>query len=63
MKNKVKETLTRDNIEEKILEKFQFQWKTLRKAFMDLNIDKQGAIMPEELRYYLKFWGLELTDQ
>lgn len=41
----------------------QFQWKTLRKAFMDLNVEKSGFIEPEELRFYLKHWGLNLTDE
>lgn len=45
------------------MDKIQFQWKTLRKAFMDLNMEKSGSIMPEELRFYFKHWGLNLTDE
>lgn len=44
------------------MEKIQFQWKTLRKAFMDLNSEKSGAIMPQELRFYFKHWGLNLSE-
>lgn len=45
-----------------VLEKFKFQWKTIKKAFIDLNKEKTGAIMPKELKNYLKHWGLYLTD-
>jgi len=57
-----KNLLTGD-IEAKILEKIKFQWKTLRKAFMDLNMGKSGAISKKEFKYYLKFWGLDVTDE
>ena len=46
-----------------ILEKIQFQWKTIRKAFCDLNKEKSGCIMPEELRFYFKHWGLQVTEE
>jgi hypothetical protein len=46
-----------------VLDKMQFQWKTLRKAFMDLNMEKTGSIMPEELRFYFQHWGLNLNDE
>lgn len=29
---------------------------------MDLNICKSGSISAEEFRFYLKHWGLNLTD-
>mmetsp|Transcript_27459 Transcript_27459/g.41753 ORF Transcript_27459/g.41753 Transcript_27459/m.41753 type:complete len:108 (+) Transcript_27459:1478-1801(+) len=50
-------------MEEQILEKIKFQWKTLRKAFMDLNVSKTGAISKKELKYYLNFWGLTISDK
>lgn len=34
----------------------------MRKAFTDLNLYKTGNISPEELRYQLNFWGLEISD-
>jgi Ca2+-binding EF-hand superfamily protein len=40
------------------LEKIKFQWKTLRKAFMDLNVKKSGSIEPKELWFYFEHWGL-----
>lgn len=49
-----------ESLEKKIIDKIQFQWKTLRKAFMDLNIEKTGKISQRELRFYLNFWGIEL---
>ena len=49
-------------IEKTVLDKIQFQWKTMRKAFMDLNMEKSGSITPEELRFYFKHWGLDYSD-
>lgn len=47
-----------------MLEKIKFQWKTLRKAFMDLNTKKSGAIEPDELKFYFQHWGLGgITDE
>ena len=46
------ECLINENLEKKVLDKIQYQWKTLRKAFMDLNMETSGAIMPQELRFY-----------
>lgn len=44
-----------------VIEKIKVQWKTLKKAFIDLNQDKSGAIAQSELKHYLTHWGLELT--
>ena len=52
-----------DEIEEKILEKIKFQWKTLRKAFMNLNIEKTGQISKREFMFYLDFWGITISEQ
>jgi len=49
-------------LEWKILEKIKFQWKTLRKAFMDLNIEKTGKISKREFKFYLNFWGMEVSE-
>lgn len=51
-----------NNLEARVLAKIQYQWKTLRKAFTNLNFDKTGMIKPEELRHMLTFWGIEVTD-
>ena len=51
------------NLEKTVLDKIKFQWKTLRKAFMDLNMEKSGSILPEELKFYFEHWGLTLTDE
>lgn len=48
----VSETLINENLEKTVLDKIKFQWKTLRKAFMDLNMEKSGSILPEELKFY-----------
>lgn len=52
--------LNTGDIEAKILEKIKFQWKTLRKAFMDLNVEKTGKISKKEFRFYLNFWGMNI---
>ena len=49
--------------EHKILEKIKFQWKTLRKAFMDLNMEKTGKISKREFKFYLEFWGLDIAEE
>ena len=46
-------------LEYKILEKIKFQWKTMRKAFMDLNIEKTGKISKREFKFFLNFWGMD----
>ena len=51
------------DIYQTVLEKIKFQWKTLKKAFIDLNQDKSGAIVKSELRHYLNHWGLTLNEQ
>lgn len=33
------------NLEKTILDKIKFQWKTIRKAFIDLNKEKSGFIV------------------
>lgn len=60
-KNKASSSLMTGDLEAKILEKIKFQWKTLRKAFMDLNIEKTGKISQRELKFYLNFWGMEIS--
>jgi hypothetical protein len=50
-------------LEKKVLEKIKFQWKTLRKAFQDMNLEKTGTIKPHEFRYYMKHWGIEVKDE
>lgn len=45
-----------------VLEKFSLQWKSIKKAFSDLNKGKTGAINPQEIKTYLNHWGLIITD-
>ena len=57
------EEINPGNLEKTVLEKIKFQWKTLRKAFMDLNTEKSGCIEPKELKFYFQHWGLGgITD-
>lgn len=50
------------NAEKKIFDKFFHQWKTLKKAFQDINSQKDGYISKEELRFFFNHWGLNLND-
>ena len=50
-------------MEAKILDKIKFQWKTSRKAFMDLNTQKTGKISRKEFKDILNFWGLTIEDE
>lgn len=34
----------------------------MRKAFMDLNIEKTGKISKKEFKFFLNFWGLDIKD-
>ena len=39
-------TLTLENLDKTIIDKIKTQWKTIRKAFIDLNKQKSGFIEP-----------------
>jgi Ca2+-binding EF-hand superfamily protein len=54
---------TLEELEYRILEKMKFQWKTLRKAFMDLNIEKTGSISKRELKFFFNFWGMDSMSE
>ena len=41
-----------------IMDKFAFQWRTLKKAFATLNLDKTGSVRPYEMRHILEHWGI-----
>lgn len=59
----VRDKMTETNFLGKFIEKVQFQWKTLKKAFSDLNTAKSGSIMPSELKNYMKHWGYYLSEE
>ena len=48
-----------------VISKIIIQWKTIRKAFSDINKDpgETGYISKGELKFYLDHWGFKLTDQ
>lgn len=48
---------------EKIMEKIVFQWRTVGKAFKDLNVEKTGKISKKELRGQLDFWGFDISEE
>ena len=62
-RQEVSKSLLTENLEKTIIDKIKFQWKTIRKAFCDLNKEKSGCIEREELKFYLQHWGLQLSDE
>jgi hypothetical protein len=47
---------------QEILEKVRAQWKSIRKSFHDLSRDKSGFVEPEEIRYFLNHWGIDVKE-
>mmetsp|Transcript_25254 Transcript_25254/g.39072 ORF Transcript_25254/g.39072 Transcript_25254/m.39072 type:complete len:99 (-) Transcript_25254:2491-2787(-) len=48
-----------------IIGKITSQWKTIRKAFSDMNKDTNsgGKITPGELKFYFNHWGLKMSEE
>lgn len=53
------------NLMRSITEKISSQWKTIRKAFSDINkdLDADGYISEKELKFYLNHWGYKLSEK
>lgn len=66
MKNqdKIREDITMQNTMRTIIAKIYEQWKTIRKAFSDMNKDTSAAgyLSHNELMFYFTHWGLKMTD-
>ncbi|CAI2381224.1 unnamed protein product [Moneuplotes crassus] len=58
----VSDTIMNSNLMKRFFMKIQTQWKTLKKAFSDLNSSKNGWIQRDDLNRYLTNWGLDLTE-
>ena len=52
-----------ENLIEKIVSKIYYQWRTMRRAFMDMDVSKNGAITPPDLRFYLTHWGVSASPE
>jgi len=59
----VSDKIMNSNLMKRILDKISTQWKTLKKAFSDLNQGKNGWISEVDLKKYLVNWGLNITDE
>ena len=59
----VSDKIMNSDLMKRILDKISTQWKTLKKAFSDLNQEKMGWISEVDLKKYLKNWGFDLTDE
>jgi len=46
-----------------VLQKIREQWKTIKKSFHDISKEKSGFIEADELKFYLRHWGLSVTEQ
>ena len=55
--------MTLPDLEKLILEKMKTQWKTIRRAFGSLNMEKTGSISKGELGYFLDFWGIHISQE
>ena len=63
--DQIKGDLSSGNIVDKVIGKIIIQWKTIRKAFSDINKDpgETGYISKNELKFYMDHWGFKLTDR
>ena len=59
----VSDKIMNSNLMKRILDKISTQWKTLKKAFSDLNQGKNGWISEVDLKKYLINWGFDITEQ
>ena len=62
-REKVLKNIMNSNLMKRILDKISTQWKTLKKAFSDLNQGKNGWISEIDLKKYLVNWGFNTTDE
>jgi hypothetical protein len=63
--DKVREELTAINLKEQVISKIRTQWKSIRKAFSDMNKDItcSGYVSHNELKFYFDHWGLKMDDK
>lgn len=46
-----------------VVDKMRVQWKTISKAFKDMNKDiHSDGITESELKFYLNHWGLRMSE-
>jgi hypothetical protein len=63
--DKVREELTSIDLKEQVISKIRTQWKSIRKAFSDMNKDitASGFISHHELKFYFDHWGLKMDEK
>lgn len=61
----VRQELSAIDLKEQVIGKIRMQWKSIRKAFSDMNKDlnASGFISRGELKYYLDHWGLKMSEK
>ena len=64
MEDQMKADLSTGDIVGKVIRKITIQWKTIRKAFSDINKEpgETGYIAKSELKFYMDHWGFKLTE-
>lgn len=63
MSNKIEE-MDIETLKYIVVDKMRVQWKTISKAFKDMNKDiHSDGITEGELKFYLNHWGLRMSDQ
>ena len=65
IEDQIKRELSTGDIMDRVISKITVQWKTIRKAFSDINKDpgETGYISKSELKFYMDHWGFKLTEK
>ena len=59
-----KKELTTKELHAKVVTKIRQQWKSILKAFKDMNKDiNVDGISPPELRFYMNHWGFQANEE
>lgn len=52
-----------ENLIDKIKSKIFTQWKTIRKAFMSMDVSHSGVISQDDFKFYLTHWGVSASKE
>lgn len=59
---KIREIISNENLKEKVIDKLHNQFKSLQKAFVEMNKSKTGFILPDEFSDLIHSWGFEAPE-
>jgi Ca2+-binding EF-hand superfamily protein len=60
---KITELMSNDNLKQKFIERMLRHYKSLQKAFMDINKSRTGYILFSELKVLINGWGFDHCDE